>query len=137
MKAAIKAGIFYFILVFAAAFVLGAIRIRLIVPNLGEIVGLLVELPVILVWAWLVCGWLVRRARVPARSPIRIFMGVLALILLIVAETLIGILGLRETVLEHFAAYSHPVMLIGLAAQIAFAAMPWLRMKYVLPRRFE
>jgi hypothetical protein len=137
MKAAIKAGIFYFILVFAAAFVLGAIRIRLLVPNLGEIAGLAIELPVILFWAWIVCGWLIRRLRVPAQTPVRIVMGALAFALLIAAETLVAVIGLKETVTQHFAAYSHPTMLIGLAAQVAFAAMPWLRLKFVLPRRFE
>jgi len=135
--APIKAGIFYFILVFAAAFVLGAVRIRIIVPNLGEIAGLLIELPVILAWAWIVCGWLIRQFRVPTQAQPRFVMGGLAFVLLIVAETLVGVIGLRESILEHFAAYGKVPMLIGLAAQLAFAAMPWLRLKFVLPRRFE
>jgi hypothetical protein len=134
MKLAVRAGLFYFILVFAAAFVLGAVRVRLINPNFGEAVGLAIELPVILIWAWVACRWLVRRMRVSTATAPRLVMGAVALLLVLVAETLVGVLGMDQTLHQHFAAYGDVPTLLGLAAQICFAAMPWLRAKIVTPR---
>jgi hypothetical protein len=135
MKSAVKAGILYFVVIFAAAFVLGYIRTRLIAPNWGVWAGLAIELPVILALAWVVCRWLVRKLRVPATTPARLTMGVLALALLLVAEALVAVIGLDQSLAQHLTEYQQPKGMIGLAAQLLFAAMPWLRLKYVFARR--
>lgn len=137
MKSAIKAGLCYFLLVFAAAFVLGAVRTRLIEPNLGQMAGVAVELPVILAWCWIVCGWLVRGFRVPTRATARLTMGLLAFVLILVADAAIATIGLQRSLAQHLADYARPPLLLGLAAQLVFAAMPWLRSKIVKPRRSD
>ncbi len=134
MKVAIKAGAFYFLLVFAAAFALGAVRTRLIEPNLGEFAGVAIELPIILAWCWIVCGWLVRRFRVPSRAAERVTMGIIAFVLIIAADTAIATIGLQRSLAQHFANYARPPLMLGLAAQVLFAAMPWMRSKIFKPR---
>jgi hypothetical protein len=133
-QAAVRAGIFYFVLVFALGFVLGLIRIRLFNPNFGAAIGLAIELPIILVLAWIACGWLVRSFRVPTQKQPRLTMGAIAFVLLIVAEFAVAFFGLYQSPLQHLAEYRQPTALIGLAAQILFAAMPLLRLKFI-PRR--
>ncbi len=128
LNAAIKGGILYFIVVFAAAFVLGAVRTRLIAPNFGAIVGVVIELPLILIWAWIACGWAVRKLHVPARPQPRLVMGGIALVLVLVAETVVAV-ALHQSLERHFADYQSIDTLIGLAAQICFALMPLMRMK--------
>ncbi len=133
-QSAVKAGIFYFVLMFALGFLLGIIRIRLLNPNFGAVAGLAIELPIILMLAWVICGWLVRSFRVPTQKQARLVMGAIAFVLLIVAEFAVAWLGLKQSPLQHLAEYSAPSALIGLAAQILFAAMPLLRLKFIQPR---
>ena len=45
MKKTIKAGIAYFAVVLGAGFILGSIRVPLLVPRLGERIAELIEMP--------------------------------------------------------------------------------------------
>ncbi len=45
MAASIKAGAAYFAIVFAAAFVLGTIRVSLVAPSVGPTIAVLIETP--------------------------------------------------------------------------------------------
>ena len=56
---AVKAGIVYFLAVFAIGFLLGTIRILWITPWLGDGAAVLLELPVILTASWLLCARLI------------------------------------------------------------------------------
>ena len=53
MQSALKAGIFYFATVFAVGFALGTIRVLTIVPRVGEMVAIVIEVPFILAISWL------------------------------------------------------------------------------------
>jgi hypothetical protein len=81
---ALKAGLVYFTLVFAAGFALGTVRVLFLVPAVGETVAVLTELPVMLTIAcrltisWIACRFVVARLRVPAVLSDRIVMGVFA-----------------------------------------------------------
>ena len=57
---AIRAGLAYFVVVFAAGFALGTFGVFLLIPHLGETVAVLAELPVVLTISWFVCRWLTR-----------------------------------------------------------------------------
>jgi hypothetical protein len=120
---AVRAGVAYFALVFAAGFVLGALRLLLVVPAVGALAAVLVEAPMILALAWLVAGRLPTRFAVPARLAERLVMGGLALALLFAAERLLGAgLGTWQSPLASTAGR------VGLAAQVAFGSFPALRM---------
>ena len=54
-------GIVYVVAVFAAGFVLGVLRTLVLAPLFGALWAVLLELPVILTVAWLVCTRILRR----------------------------------------------------------------------------
>ena len=81
----VKAGAAYFAVVFAAGFVLGTVRVLLLIPRLGALTSVLLELPLMLAISWMACGWALRRFRVPPRIPPRLTMGATAFALLMLA----------------------------------------------------
>lgn len=123
---ALWAGIVYFAVVFAAGFVLGTIRTLLLVPRLGPLGAVLVELPPMLAIAWWVCGWLIERCAVGEGWADRLQMGGVALVLLLTAELLLSLALFGGTAAGFAAALGTPEGAAGLAGQVAFAAMPLL-----------
>jgi hypothetical protein len=121
----LAAGAAYFAAVFGAGFVLGVLRTLVLAPRLGEVAAVLVELPLILAWAWFVCGRLRRRWPLPVRDAA--LMGATAFVLLMVAEALLSIGLAGRTLAVHLAAYAEPAQALGLAGQLVFAALPALR----------
>jgi hypothetical protein len=121
---AIRAGVAYFAVVFAAGFVLGTIRILLLAPGIGQLAAVLVELPVMLAIAWLVCRWLVRRLAVGSAWTERLLMGVVAFVLLLAAELALALALFGGTVTGFLAELGTPEGAAGLAGQVVFAALP-------------
>ncbi|MGP1352588.1 MAG: hypothetical protein ACTS1Z_04635 [Parasphingopyxis sp.] len=129
MTRAAKAGTFYFLCVFAAGFVLGTIRVLMLVPAIGEWPANLIELPIILTVCWLACGWAIRRYAVdPAVAP-RATMGAIAFGLLMLAELALATLLLGESIGEYGARLIAPLGLLGLAGQFCFALFPLWRLR--------
>ena len=60
MTGALLAGAVYFVIVFAAAFGLGVVRVTFLVPAVGSLLATLLELPFTLAASWIVCSWLIR-----------------------------------------------------------------------------
>jgi hypothetical protein len=123
MAAAIRAGVLYFAVVFAAGFALGTLRVLALAPALGETAAVALELPFMLAIAWLACRWIVRCLAVPATIPARAAMGTLAFALLISAELALAV-ALGRSPGAALAALATTPGLLGLAGQIAFALMP-------------
>ena len=82
----LKAGVLYFVVVFAAGFMLGTIRTLWVVPRLGLRRAELLEAPIMFVVTILAARWIVLFLAVPIQNSARLGMGVLALTLLILAE---------------------------------------------------
>jgi hypothetical protein len=121
---AIKAGLCYFALTFGAGFVLGPLRILVLVPRVGARVAELVELPVMILVAWLAARWTVRRFRVPSSARLRLVMGALAFALLLAAEFSL-VLPLRGLTLEQYFATRDPISGIAYySALVLLALMP-------------
>lgn len=126
-RIALLAGTACFAIVFAIGFLLGTVRTLWLVPRVGPVVAVSLELPVMLAASWQACRFCLRRYRVSAAAPSRLLMGGVALLLLLVAEFAISVslVGLSAT--QHFAQYARPEHQLGLAAQLLFALMPWLQ----------
>ena len=104
----LQAGLFYFAIVFAAGFVLGAIRTVWIVPRVGTRVAELVEEPIMLVVTIMAARWIVLLLAVPPIPSARLEMGGIALGLLLVAE--FGLmLRLRGLSIKQYLATRDPV----------------------------
>ncbi|WP_209428094.1 hypothetical protein [Pararhodobacter sp. SW119] len=125
MIAALRLGLFYFATVFAVGFVLGALRTLVLIPVMGEVGAVLLELPVILTAAWVICGRLVRGRRLTVAEAVA--MGTTAFVLLMLGEAGLSVWLAGRALADHVALYAQPAHLIGLAGQVAFAVFPVLR----------
>lgn len=129
LSAAFRAGVVYFAIVFAVGFILGTIRVLVAVPRLGETAAVLIELPAMLALSWVACAWLVRRFAVPARVLARLAMGVSAFLLLMVGEAGVSLFAFGRTLAQHVQAFQATSALLGLAAQLVFAALPLVQLR--------
>ncbi len=128
MSNAIKAGIAYFAVVFGIGFVLGTLRVLVAAPRMGELASVLIELPIILTAAWIVCRRLVLRYAVPGRLPLRLAMGGVAFALLVFAELVLSVALFGNSIDQHLHAYGSPPGALGLVGQVVFAAFPWMQL---------
>jgi len=124
----IGAASLYFGIVFALGFALAFPRELLLNPHLGQMAAVLLELPVMLVASWLVCGHAIRRFAVPPTATARLAMGCGALGLLLSAEFTLALLVFGRTTAEHLHTYRELASQLGLVAQCVFGLMPLIRM---------
>lgn len=120
----IRAALAYFLPVFALAFGLGVLRVLVVAPLTSPLLAVAAELPLILAASWLVAGRVLDRW--PLALPGRIAMGATAFAFLMLAElALAATLGPGPR--QFLADMAQPQGLLGLAGQLAFAAIPALR----------
>lgn len=122
-----QAALRYYALVFGAGFVLGALRVTLLVPRLGERWAELLEMPVMFVVIWFAARHVDRRYALPLDGGTRLLVGTTALQLLILTE--LGLtLWLQPVPLAEYIASRDPISGSAYLAMLAvFALMPWLR----------
>jgi hypothetical protein len=120
---ATKAGALYAIIVFLIGFILGTIRVLLLVPRLGKTTAVIVEAPIILTASWFVCRWCVDRIDARRTVPARSLMGFVAFLVLMLAEVGLGAV-LGRSLMDQLATYRSLSGAIGLAAQVIFAMFP-------------
>ena len=125
MNLVLLTAIAYFAAVFSAGFVLGVLRTLVMVPLLGELGAVLVELPVILSIAWCICTRILRRW--PLWPPAAAAMGAIAFLLLMLAEAGASTQLAGRSLSEHLALYAQLPQQVGLAGQVAFALIPWVQ----------
>lgn len=123
MRAAL-AGLAYVAIAFVAGVALGTLRVLILIPQLGENLAVLLELPMILAISWVACRQLIARFEVLPALSARLIMGGTAFALLMAAEAGVSVLGFGRTIHEHFAAYLSLPAQLGLAGQVAFALFP-------------
>jgi len=124
MKAILRASLLYLAITFAVAFAMGAVRTLVIVPALGELRAVLIELPILIALSWWVCGFVLQRWPVPATLSARAGMGTIAFTLLLIAEAGLALTLGGLSLTEHLARYTTLPVLLGLAGQLAFAVFP-------------
>ena len=122
----LKAGIFYFGLVFGAGFLLGPVRILWVVPRVGTRVAELLEAPVMIVVTIAAARLIVRRLALPPSLSSRLGMGCIALTLLLLAEFTL-VLWLRGISIREYLAGRDPVSGTVYYAMLGlFGVMPLL-----------
>jgi hypothetical protein len=128
---AIFGGLTYACVVFAFAFATGVLRTIALSLDMGltPVAAVLIELPIILFVAWIVCGAVLRRMQVPARIDLRCAMGAVALVGIIALEFALATAMSGSSFAEFVASYSRPEVIVGLIGQIAFALFPLARMR--------
>jgi len=104
----LKAGVFYFAIVFGAGFVLGPIRILWVVPRFGTRMAELMETPIMLLVTIVTAHWIVRRFALPPTTSTRLGTGCLALALMLVTEFTL-VLWLRGLSISEYLANRDPV----------------------------
>lgn len=115
----------YFAVVFAAGFLLGTIRVTLLVPRLGVRAAELLEMPLMFVAVLFGARWVVRRFALPAPAGPRLAVGVLALGMLLAAE--FSMVWLQGLTLAQWLASRDPVSGSVYAVMLLlFALMPVL-----------
>jgi hypothetical protein len=130
MRREIVAGLTYFALVFGAGFVLGALRVTLVVPRLGVRYAELLEMPLMLIVIVSAARWVVRRFELPAAPLPRLRVGIAALALLVVAELLLSVALTGRTISEYVASRDPVSGTVYLLMLVFFAAMPALVLRH-------
>lgn len=128
MATALATGVRYFLIVFAIGFALGTLRTLFVAPRLGDLAAVALELPLMLMGAWWVCGRLVRHLP-PGIAP-RAVMGGSAFVLLMVAEFAMSLWLFGRSPAAYAAGLRNAAGLLGLAGQIAFATLPLIDHAY-------
>ena len=127
---ALKAGTAYFGLVFTAGFVLGTIRVPLVVPRLGERTAELLEMPLMLVVVILAARFVVRRFALARSTRVRLRAGGIALVLLLAAELLLVAAFQGRSVGEYIASRDPVSGSVYLLMLLLYALMPAIRLRY-------
>ena len=86
MKETLKGGVLYFVLVFAAGFVLGTIRTLWVVPRLGVRTAELMEAPIMFGISIIAVRWVVRHVGISPVWSRRLAVGSIALGLMLLIE---------------------------------------------------
>ncbi len=122
----LKAGLTYFLCVFAVGFALAPLRELWAIPRFGERLGELLEMPFMLLAMVLVARFVIRRFRVPLAALPRLAIGLIALACLLLAE--LGVVfWIRGFTLADYMAARDPVSgAVYLAMLALLALMPLL-----------
>jgi hypothetical protein len=123
---AVKAGLLYFALTFAAGAVFGPIRQLVLEPQVGDLTATAIEAPVMVLAMTLAARWVIGWFPVPNDLATRIGMGATAFGLLMVMEAVTASLVRGWTVIQWLTHFTTPVGAFSLAIFLLFAAMPML-----------
>jgi hypothetical protein len=115
----------YFAATFGLGFVLGTLRVLVLVPRLGELVAVMLELPLMLTASWFICRRVVRHHAVAPDAAPRLAMGAAAFALLMVAEFALAVSAFGRSPGAFRAGLVTPAGAIGLAGQALFGLWPW------------
>jgi len=128
----IKAGVIYFAIVFGVGFVLGTIRVFLVVPRIGERAAELIEEPIMFVTVFLAARWLLRKFSLESIAE-QLGAGWMGLGLLLAAEY--GLMRAQGLSVSKDIAQRDPVAgTVYLVMLLVFAMMPVVLGRIKFPR---
>jgi hypothetical protein len=135
MSVGLKAGALYFAVVYVVGFLLGTVRVLLLLSRVGETVAVLLEAPLMLLISWIAVRWITESFSVPATVPPRVAMGATAFALLILGELVVSILVFGRSLDATVAAYRSLPGIVGLSTQLIFALIPLIQTVFSAPIR--
>ena len=121
----LKASAIYFISVFGVGFVLGTIRVLLIVPYIGVRWAEILEQPLMLLASFYFARLVVRHFG-PFGSTRRLAIGIIALVFLLAAELGLTVFVQGLTIAQYVASRDAVAGVVYLLSLAAFALMPLL-----------
>lgn len=122
----LKAGTIYFLVAVGAEFVLEVIRLQVVALHVGERLAEMLEIPNVLLATIIGARWVVDRFTLPPLPGIRLSVGLVALILLLIAEGTV-ILPIHGLSVSEYLATQDPVVGIApLGALGVLTVMPFL-----------
>lgn len=117
----------YFGIVFGVGFLLGSVRVPILVPRIGVRAAELAEMPLMFIAIFLAAGWIVRRFGSGIHSTGWLMVGIMALGLMIGAELLLVTVLSGRGIAEYIANRDPVSGAVYLAMLAVFAAMPRIR----------
>ncbi len=129
MQKIIRAGFLYFAFVLGTGFVLGAFRVPLLVPRIGERWAELAEMPIMAVVIFYSAGYILRRFPELNQPRKSLVAGFLALGLTVGAELALAAVLQKQTLIEYISSRDKVSGSVYLGLLVVFALMPWLRLK--------
>jgi hypothetical protein len=127
MKTALKFGLIYFLLVFAAGFLLAPLRELVLAPRIGQQSAELAEMPVMLLVIYLAAGWMARRPALAIRPRRLLAVGLIAFGIMLSAEMAV-LVNIRGLGFQQYLEQREPVSgVVYLLMLLLFALMPWFR----------
>lgn len=130
----LKPGLAYFALVFAAGFALGSIRVPFLVPRLGERTAELIEMPFMFVAIVFAARSVITRFPVPSTLAARASMGIVALVLLVMAELSMARVLSGGSIAQYLAGRDPVSGSVYLTMLVLYAAMPEMLRHVARPR---
>ena len=128
MPKVIQAGLAYGAIVLGAGFLLGLVRVPLLVPRIGERWAELLEMPIMAVVIYLAAGHILRRFP-DICSPVRsLITGGLALALVIAAELTLAVVLQQRSIAQFISSRDQVSGSVYMVMLLIFAAMPRLRL---------
>lgn len=122
----LKAGTMYFLIAIGAEFVLEVIRLQVVALHVGERLAEMLEIPNVLLATIIGARWVVDRFTLPPLPGIRLSVGLVALILLLIAEGTV-ILPIHGLSVSEYLATQDPVAGVApLGALGVLTVMPFL-----------
>lgn len=134
LSALAAAAFAYFGSVFCVAFVVGVLRVLIVAPMIGELSAVSLEAPIMLAVSWVACGWCLTLFPVAPAASWHLAMGGIAFALLMAAEFGLAALLFSRAPITALQTWATPAGAVGLASQIAFAAVPVLHGRFARPR---
>jgi hypothetical protein len=125
--AALLAGLMYFLGIFALGFVLGIIRTLVLIPRIGALAGVLLEIPVLLTVSWFFCRRILTRFSITGELKHRFTVGGSAFILLMITEVFVSVCVFKQPWAEYCANVQTLPGFLGLLAQIVFGCIPMIQ----------
>lgn len=123
-----RAGLVYFLMVMGTGFVLGAIRVPLLVPRLGVRWAELAEMPVMAAVIFRAAGYILQRFPEVRSSGRSVAAGLLALALLVCAELSLTVALQDQSVASFIAGRDRVSGTVYLAMLVVYGLMPRLRL---------